>query len=89
MLYQRVLVFLDTNARSTGEAIVFKGTDGDKIVTCAISREALENHFNGDNKDMLRVFKANRERIEHEARWKYLRGRLETDGSVLMKPMDL
>jgi len=31
-----------------------------------ISREALDDHFDGDNKDKLKVFKASRERIEHE-----------------------
>jgi hypothetical protein len=41
------------------------------------------------NKDKLKVFKANRERIEHEARRKYLADLVESDGSVLIKTMDL
>ena len=56
---------------------------------CAINGEALEDHFDGDNKHMLKIFKANRERIEHEVRRKYLAGRMESDGSVLIKTMDL
>jgi len=89
MLDERVLIFPDIVARSTGEAVVFKGKDGDKIVMCAINREALEDHFDGDNKHMLKIFKANRDRIEHEVRRKYLAGRMESDGSVLIKTMDL
>jgi hypothetical protein len=56
---------------------------------CAISREALDDHFDGDNKDKLKVFNASRERIEHEARRKYLADLVESDGSVLIKTMDL
>jgi Protein of unknown function (DUF1488) len=41
------------------------------------------------NKDKLKVFKANRDRIEHEARRKYLADLVESDGSVLIKTMDL
>jgi Protein of unknown function (DUF1488) len=52
-------------------------------------RTALDDHFDGDNKDKLKVFKASRERIEHEARRKYLADLVESDGSVLIKTMDL
>ena len=89
MLDERTLIFLDPAPRSNGEAVMFRGRDGDLVVGCAISREALEDHFNGDDKDLLKVFKANRERIEYEARRKYLAGRLESDLSVLIKAMDL
>ena len=70
-------------------AVLFQGRDSDKIVPCAISSEALDDHFGGDNKDKFKIFSANRERIEHEARRKYLAGRVESDGSVLIKSMDL
>jgi Protein of unknown function (DUF1488) len=89
MLDERVLVFPRIDARANGERVIFTGKDGGKAVDCAISREALEDHFGGDNKDMLRVFKANRERIEHEARRKYVTGRIEPDGSVLIRTNDL
>ena len=69
--------------------VLFKGQDGDKTIPCAISREALDYHFDGDNKDTLKVFKASRERIEHEARRRYLADLVESDGSVLIKTMDL
>lgn len=91
MLDERLLVFTDAGAHydPTRSVVVFRAEDGDKTVVCAISREALDDHFNGDNKDKLKVFKANRDRIEHEARRKYLADRVEPDGSVLIKTLDL
>jgi len=91
MLDERVLVFTDDSAHydSGRDVLLFRGRDGDKVVRCAISREALDDHFNADNKDKLKAFKANRERIEHEARRKYLAGRMEADGSVLIRTADL
>lgn len=89
MLDERVLTFPDGGARSTGEAVVFTGKDGKKSVRCAISREALEDYFRGDGKDLLKVFRANRERIEHESRRKYFAGKLQPDGSVLVRTNDL
>ncbi len=56
---------------------------------CAISREALDDHFQGDNKDKLEVFRANRRAIEQEVRRKYLAGDTEADGSVLIRTGDL
>jgi transcriptional regulator with XRE-family HTH domain len=91
MLDERTLVFPNPRARkdSMRDVVVFEGKDGDKIVTCAISREALDDHFDGDNKDKLKVFTAKRERIEHEARRKYLSGPTEPDGSVFISTSDL
>jgi fido (protein-threonine AMPylation protein) len=68
--------------------VVFWGQDGEIRVRCEISREALDDHFGGDGKDKLEVFRANREAIEQEARRKYLGGRTEPDGSVLIRTMD-
>jgi transcriptional regulator with XRE-family HTH domain len=91
MLDERTLVFPNPCARkdSMRDVVVFEGEDGDKVVPCAISREALDDHFDGDNKDKLKVFTANRERIEHEARRKYLSGRTEPDRSVFISTSDL
>jgi len=55
-------------------------------VRCEISREALDDHFGGDEKDKLEVFRANRKDIEDIARAKYLSGRTEPDGSVSSAP---
>jgi Protein of unknown function (DUF1488) len=43
----------------------------------------------GDNKDKLEVFRANRQAIEEEARKKYLAGAREPDGSALIRTLDL
>ncbi|HJZ65027.1 MAG TPA: DUF1488 domain-containing protein [Candidatus Acidoferrum sp.] len=68
------------------EVVVFGGQDGGKRVRCEISREALDDHFGGDEKDKLEVFRANRKDIEDIARAKYLSGRTEPDGSVSSAP---
>lgn len=69
--------------------VLFPGKDRAKQLVCAISREALDDHFQGNRKDPLAVFSANRETIEHVARRKYLGGQLEPDGSVLIRTSDL
>ena len=69
--------------------VVFTGRDSNKVVQCAISSEALEDHFHGDGKNLLKVFQTNHERIEHEARRKYLAENLESDGSVLLRSGDI
>lgn len=56
---------------------------------CEISEEALDDQFAGDGKDKLAVFRANEQAIEQEARRKYLAGRREADGSVLIRSEDL
>jgi hypothetical protein len=68
---------------------MFWGQDGESRVRCAISREAIDDHFQGDHKDKLEVFRANRRVIEHEARRKYLNGETEPEGSVLIHTVDL
>ena len=69
--------------------VTFWGQDGDKRVRCAISRDALDDHFQGDNRDKLAVFRSNRKTIEEEARRKYLGRNTERDGSVLIRAADL
>jgi len=71
------------------EVVVFWGRDGETRVRCEINREALDDHFGGDDKDKLEVFGANRRTIEQEARRKYLAGRTEPDGSVQIRTVDL
>jgi Fic family protein len=87
----RDLRFPDTDERyDAGRmVVVFWGQDGDKPIRCAISREALDDHFDADNKDKLEAFRANRQAIEEVARHKYLEGRTELDGSVLIRTADL
>jgi hypothetical protein len=71
------------------EVVVFSGQDGSTRVRCEISRQALDDHFHGDNKDKLEVFRANRKAIEEIARGKYLAGQTEPDGSVLIRTLEL
>lgn len=69
-------------------SVIFTGQDGNKTIQCAISQEALDDHFNGEDKKPLKAFQANQDRIEHVARRKYLTGKLEANGSVLLKTND-
>jgi Protein of unknown function (DUF1488)/Fic/DOC family len=71
------------------DIVFFYGQDGEAWVRCAISREALDNHFHGEDKDKLEVFRANRQVIEEEVRRKYIAGDTEVDGSILIRLDDL
>src|SRR5437016_1894023 len=71
------------------DIVFFYGQDGEAWVRCAISREALDDHFPGDVKDKLEVFRANRQAIEQEVRRKYIAGDTEVDGSILIRSDDL
>jgi Fic family protein len=87
----RELVFPDPEERYDGgrDVIVFWGLDRDQRIRCVISREALDDHFNGDNRNNLEVFRENRPAIEEVAQRKYLTGRDEADGSVLIRTADI
>lgn len=91
MTDQRVLIFPEPEEREdfSRMAVIFTGRDGDKKIMCAISREALDDHFDADGQDLVKVFRANRECIEHLARRKYLAGQWEKDGSILVKSADM
>jgi transcriptional regulator with XRE-family HTH domain len=91
MVDERVLVFPDTRTSfdQLRDVVLFHGQDGDKEIRCAISREALADHFGGNEQDPSKTFRANRARIEHEARRKYLAGKTEPDGAVLIRTADL
>jgi fido (protein-threonine AMPylation protein) len=71
------------------EVVVFFGQDGDSRVRCAISREALDDDFGGDNREKVEVFRENRAAIEQGARQKYAVGDTETDGSILIHSGEL
>ncbi len=73
---------------SLRRVIIFLGVDGDKKVICAISEEALDDHFE-DGKNPIRNFTRNRGIIEGEARKKYIGNLLEEDGSILIRSEDL
>jgi fido (protein-threonine AMPylation protein) len=71
------------------DLVLFYGQDGEAVVRCVISGEALDAHFHADGKDRLEVFRANRQPIEQEIRRKYLAGDTEVDGSILIRSGDL
>lgn len=101
MYDKRMLVFEKSHAwyDFKHEVIKFEGqNENEKVISIAMSAEALENFFksvrNNENVKrygdfLLKVFEVNRERIEHEARRKYLLGKFEADGSILLKATDL
>jgi Fic family protein len=71
------------------DVVVFWGLDRDQRIRCIISEEALNDHFRGDNRNKLEVFRENRPAIEEIARRKYLSCRIEPDGSVLIRTADI
>ncbi len=91
MVDERTLNFPGSGGRwdFDRKIVLFSGSEGEKTVPCGISWDALGDHFDGGDKDPVKVFCKHRERIEHEARRKYLAGQLESDGSVLIKTEDL
>jgi hypothetical protein len=74
------------------DAVLFFGESGDAVVACAISREALEDHFNADGQtkaQRLETFRRNRAAIERMARELYRDGRVALEGPVLIKTSDV
>ena len=71
------------------DMVLFYGQDGEAVVRCAITGEALDDHFQGSGKDRLEIFRANREPLEQEVRRRYLAGDTELDGSILIRSGDL
>jgi hypothetical protein len=91
-LEQHDLTFPEKEARYNIErgVVVFWAKDGKKRVRCAISREALDDHFGGDDKpNKEKAFQKHREAIEQEARRKFLADDTEADGSILIRTGDL
>jgi hypothetical protein len=69
----------------------FEGTALGSPVICAISREALDDHFGTDGQDQkgrLESVLRNRSKIEQMARTKYLSWPVDEPGAVLIKTMD-
>ena len=91
MTDKRTLTFEDREYKfDSSNGAIFWGQDGTTRVRCFISREALEDHFS--ERDRLRpdaAFEKHRAEIESFARQKYLSGRQEPDGSVLIRTQDL
>ena len=74
------------------DLVTLVGEAGGETVRCAITREALEDHFGADGLDRegrLQRFRENRETIEHLMAKKYLRWPVEDVGAVLIKSDDV
>lgn len=90
MLDQRGLIFPETaNVTVESGAVVFWGQAEGQSIRCAISTEALEDHFKSKNKNPLKIFLENKSLIEHEAVRKFLKNQFESDNFILIKTQDL
>jgi hypothetical protein len=71
---------------------MFEGNGMGNVVHCAISREALDDHFGTDGQDQkgrIESVLKNRSKIELMARTKYLSWPVEEPGAVLIKTTDI
>jgi hypothetical protein len=74
------------------DIVAFEGAANGDLVECAISREALEDHFGADELDAegrLEVFRRNRSLIERLAREKFLTWPIDKPNSVLIGTIEL
>lgn len=74
------------------DIVSFAGEADDEVVSCAISGEALEDHFAAEgpsSEGRLAGFRESRSAIEEMARAKYLTQPVEDPGSVLIKTLDV
>jgi Protein of unknown function (DUF1488) len=80
---------LEERYDTSRDVVMFWGQDRTERIRCAISKEALDDHFHGDRRNKLEVFRENRQTIEDIARRKYLSGSVEPDGTVLIRTADI
>ena len=88
------LTFDSSKARYDGERDIvrFSALDGEKLVPCAVSHEALTDYSRqtgvvGDA--LVQLYRAHTSKIHGVAQEKYQTGRTEADGLVLVKSADL
>jgi len=91
MLDQRSLIFPEMpNVQYKSDMIIFWGqNEMNQSIRCAISSEALEDHYKSKNKDLVKIFLENHTAIEHEAVRKYLNNQFEADNFIFIKTEDL
>ena len=78
--------FPNLEAWDGGRMVVsFPAEWDDRRINCAVSIEALQDHFNADNLTPLEAFRAHRWQIERIAEYLITRKRFEPDGSVLVR----
>lgn len=94
MVEKRLLEFTETDARydERRDVVLFRGTASGEGVHCAISREALEDHFKpqgSGSSARLAAFKRHRRTIEELAEQKFRACQFETDGTILIRTLDV
>lgn len=91
MIDARVLTFADPQPLydTINEVVRFWGHDGTRRILCAITRDALDDHYKPERRDKLKTFEASRTAIEQEARRKFLAGAVEPDATILITTTDL
>lgn len=70
------------------DVVEFTAVSGNSKIRCAISLEALGDHFDADAKGMLDSFRGHRKRIEEMAAKLIAKGRFEADGAILIRSAD-
>ncbi|WP_368904624.1 GSU2403 family nucleotidyltransferase fold protein [Taklimakanibacter lacteus] len=87
------LTFANPQVRydSSRDVATFEGSALGSAVSCVISGEALDDHFDAqrDRKKRVESVLRNRSRIEHMARAKYLSWPIEEPGTVQIKTMNV
>ncbi len=74
------------------DVVAFRGEASGELIRCAISREALDDHFRlrqATDKERMELFRANRSLFEQMLRIKYLEWPIESLDEVLVKAADL
>ena len=71
------------------KVVWFTASADGKRIDCGISLDALANRYGAYHDDPLPVFRANRKHIETVAALLLMQGRVEKDGTVLIRSADL
>ena len=74
---------------TTRYVIAFSARIDSKSVECAISYQALRNHFGADYDNPMPAFITHRRRIEHLAATFIRQDHFESDGTVLIRSHDV
>lgn len=84
-----VIQFPKTEAWDSDEDVVtFPADSGSNRIRCAISWEALQDNFGGNQTPPLECFRNNRSSIERKVAELIAKNRFEPDGSILIRSRD-
>jgi transcriptional regulator with XRE-family HTH domain len=94
MVEKRLLAFPDDLARydDRRDVILFRGEAAGKDIYCAITHEAIEDHFKpkgGGNAARVAAFRRHRRTIEELAEQKFRARQFEPDGTILIRSSDV